>query len=133
MKEETKSIVNKHQRRSYFIRRTLSLFLYLFILSLPSINIHFFSSQFNKNEVTILMALFGVLLLIWISYLDKEKLALGITEGVFPKRRITIEKTSDVSENIRRYKKAEQEEIARVIEEKKDSTFINRFWKRLNI
>jgi len=133
MKEGTKNIVNKPQRRSYFIRRILSLFLYLIILSLPSINLHFFNSQFSKNEALILMALCGMVLVIWVSHLDKEKLALGITEVVFPQRRITIEKTNDVSENIRRYKAAEQEEIARVIEERKQSTSIKRFWKRLNI
>ncbi|PCI63115.1 MAG: hypothetical protein COB38_13610 [Gammaproteobacteria bacterium] len=127
------SLKNKRQRRSYFLQRTILALLWVSTMFSRSVNHHFFDELYNKDEIYLFTLICFVPMIAWVFYLDKRKHALGITEFVFPKRRITIEKTNDVSENIRRYKIAEQVEIARVIEERKNSNFINRFWKRLNI
>jgi hypothetical protein len=91
----------------------------------------FFNSQYSKDEIFYFTLIGMASVFIWAFFLDRKKKALGITEFIFPKKQIVIEKTKDVSENIRRYKIAEQEEIARVIEERKTSSYFQRLLKRL--
>ena len=118
--------IDKSRIIKYRIQRTIN-----FLILASAFNWHWLSAYvvdggFDKNTRIFVSLLCFVIFAIWGSKLDRTKKLLGIKSSILAPVDVIFEKTDDVSENIRRYKLAQQKAIEKIKEEKLKHNWFSR-------
>ena len=122
---------NKY-RISYMLFFVCKWIVLVFFLFWSSINSMLFNLDLNRNEGWTIAFALVVLFGYWGFRLFKTEKELGINikknEVILPPTKMDIEKTDDVSENIKRYKEAQRKAIDEIKLERSNASWFRSLW-----